>query len=222
MHFLAQRYPATDRALLDLNSLLLIGPVTLIAAVLGSILNAVLPEAIIYTGLHIILALFACYSVQKIMKLFHSEGGWAHVCSRQTESSASLGGRNDKRDGGKIVSDRGERKITPESFKEEAKCEKIVVGNSDYGATNRAPAPSATPSLASSSSKKKKKTLLVPVGDGLHGGMEDGIEGEVWASPFQETIYTFSPSKPFEPSPTHEAAEVEEEMTRLTNGSEDR
>lgn len=40
-----------------------------------------------------------------------------------TESSASLGGRNDKRDGGKIVSDRGERKITPESFKEEAKCE---------------------------------------------------------------------------------------------------
>jgi hypothetical protein len=52
--------------------------------------------------------------------------------------------------------------------------------------------------------------------------MEDGIEGEVWASPFQETIYTFSPSKPFEPSPTHEAAEVEEEMTRLTNGSEDR
>jgi uncharacterized membrane protein YfcA len=46
--------------------LLLIGPVTLIAAVLGSILNAVLPEAIIYTGLHIILALFACYSVQKV------------------------------------------------------------------------------------------------------------------------------------------------------------
>lgn len=40
-----------------------------------------------------------------------------------TESSASQGGRNDKRDGGKIVSDRGERKTTPESFNEEAKCE---------------------------------------------------------------------------------------------------
>jgi len=48
------------------NSFLLIGPVTLIAAVLGSILNVVLPEAIIYTGLPIILALLACYSVQKV------------------------------------------------------------------------------------------------------------------------------------------------------------
>jgi uncharacterized membrane protein YfcA len=102
---LRRRHPLADRVLIDWDMILIMEPLTLVGALVGSLVHKVLSEKILVVLLVLLLSITAHTTLGKAMRMYHAENRYIRQLRKTyggKSSTASIDGQHASAGGGKI------------------------------------------------------------------------------------------------------------------------
>jgi len=114
-----KRHPSADRPLVDYDLILVMQPMTIAGALLGSLVNKVLPEIVLTVCLVLLLAFTTKQTLEKGFEIFAKESAAFADSKKKKESALTKAAKLDKADGGDGAGD--EEALLGEEEEDEAR-----------------------------------------------------------------------------------------------------
>lgn len=116
-----RRHPYCDRPLIAWDLILIMEPIIIFGAVLGSFLNKLLPNALLEALLVLVYAYLSYSTISKAVDLIQEEGGWKNLLRRRSFVMKAQAAREEDAGGEEEEATGKEARAIPDEEREESK-----------------------------------------------------------------------------------------------------